>query len=154
DRAVFWSVRTLAKHLVEDNRGGEYEWREQLRGMSDVPFFVVDDAGGRVLVEVRGALLVTLAQQNVSEHPRVNDDNRFFDVFLRRHGVVPTAYMGIAGDTRFFEACLRPGDPVSVFGRIDESAEVRNDGYRDAPARILRLFSPTADAPVVISPTP
>src|SRR5262249_4940027 len=110
--------------------------------------FITDDTGARVFVSTGSAMWV-VEPPLINEHPHVNDENEVLCTFLRSRGVLPTNYMGIAGDTRFYEHALTTGDPISVYGDIDEVQSVHLDGYRDAPQKIIRLNG-TPDAPVII----
>ncbi len=137
-----WGLRTSGDELVR--------WREEIAEASTAPFQLVDDAGARVIVDPRFALCAIDAPL-VNEHPHVNDENPALSAFLRSRGVLPTQFMGIAGETRFYELRLRPGDGVSIYGRLEEHASVRAEGYRDAPERLLRMTG-TDEEPLVILP--
>jgi hypothetical protein len=129
--------------------GGEIVyWSEEIREDSRAPFWIVGDDGARVLV-VPTVTVWSASAPLVNEDPHVNDENAQLDRYLRSHGVLPTAYMGIAGDTRFYELALGAGEAISVYGDIDEMQGVHAEGYRDAPERIVRLFG-SHDAPLVV----
>lgn len=155
--AVACFVRLEVKTIVSRD-GGAFSitgpgtdittWREEIREASQVPFFVTDEMGGRLLVSTTSALWV-VDPDIVNEDPHVNDENHALCTFLRSRGIVPTAYMGIAGDTRFYERAIVTGERVSVYGDVDETQEVHAEGYRDAPERIVRING-SPDAPVIV----
>jgi hypothetical protein len=155
DPALVWLARLEQKTLVSPENafglgtGGNevVVWREEIHEMSATAFLVVD-AGARVLVDPRFAVCAVDAPL-VNEHPHVNDENPSFSAYLRSRGVLPTAFMGIAGEARFYEARLTPGAAVRIYGRVEEHASVVADGYRDAPLRTLRMAG-TAEEPLVV----
>jgi hypothetical protein len=115
------------------------------------PFFIVGDTGLRALVDVRFALVPgILADVTGAPAFQSADVDPALDGYLRKNGYLPNGFMGIDGDHRFFEASLRPGDPVSVFAVLEERAAVAGDGYRDAPQRMLHLVGSESKPPVVM----
>ena len=130
---MFW----LARVTIGQPEGDLVEWREQFRTGSQVPFDVVGKHGGRVRLDLGFARFDSRLRPISGDHPHVNDDNREFDTLLRANGVSPTAFMGIRGDTRFYETTFVEGSPITVYGRAESSEVVRSDGYRDAPERAL-----------------
>jgi len=159
-RCVLWRVRLEEKHRVDDDRGiletssrDRVRWQEEINEGAFARFWVRDSSGGRALVGTgpQGTCQIAFEPPNVSEHPHVNDENELLCRYLREHGVVPTNYMGIAGETRFFETYVLPGEAISVYGRVEEVSEVQAIGYRDAPVKFFRLVGST-EHPLVILP--
>jgi hypothetical protein len=112
-------------------RQNRWVWRAEIHEMSTAAFLVVDERA-RVLVDPRSAVCAVEAPL-VNEHPHVNDENPLLTTYLRSRGVLPTAFMGIAGETR----------------RVAEQVSVVADGYRDAPLRALHMVG-TYDEPLVV----
>jgi hypothetical protein len=146
--ALACRARMFEKATEQDPRGDEVEvWKPAVDGVLSVPF-VIEDGEGSVRIDANAAILVT-TEDFVNEHPHVNDENPELRAFLRRHGVLTTLYMGIAGDHRFLEAVLSPGEPVEAWGRVSETASVATAGYRDAAGR-TKTITGTPDDPCVL----
>lgn len=152
-RCAFWAARIAELAFLETANGDSMrQWKTAYEGTSTAPFWLVGDDGARILVaptEEQGAVDLTAELEDVGEHPLVNDDNPRFGAFLRGRGVLPTAFMGIAGDTRFAELVLHEGHSVEVYGAVDEIAVVERGGYRDGAAAVRRIVG-TADAPILM----
>lgn len=156
--AVLWATRADERRLVDvqdtfgNETGAERRWMHELDDHSREPFFVAGETGVRVRIELDHAEVVVPCP-DVTSAPRFQsaDVDPELDAYLRRNGYAPNGFMGIDGDHRFFEARVGPGDWVSAYGRVEESALVTSDGYRDAPARILRMVG-TELEPVIILP--
>lgn len=158
--AIVWRSSAEEKRLVSaEGRYGDRDetrqWVPQFEDQLRYPFFIVGDMGLRALVDVRFALVAgdmadvtgAPAFQSADVHPAL-------DAYLRKNGYLPNGFMGIDGDHRFFEASLRPGDPVSVFAELQERAAVASDGYRDAPQQTLHLAGSERRPPVLMLGTP
>jgi hypothetical protein len=147
---------------VDELRVAEYEyhpssgndrrvWRSKAVVEDSVPFWVVDDAGKRALVDPDDAE-VNLEVTNVGEHDCVNDDNPRLSDLLAKHGVPCVRYMGLLRGNEFTEVLLAPGDRVSIAGRC-RMTSVRAGagvvGYRDDHLIVPR-FGDEGNDPVVI----
>jgi hypothetical protein len=147
-QCVFWFATLEEKHIIDQDRGilasgapQELRWQEEISEGSYARFWLRDASGARGHVDMGGQSTCHFAFEppNVSDHPRVNDENARLCTYLRSHGILPGNYMGIAGDTRFFEHCVLPGDRISVFGQVQEHSVVQATEYRDAPMKLFRL---------------
>jgi hypothetical protein len=140
----------LEKRLAYNPQGREIvTWKVEIRDAGAVPFLLEGDGGRSVVVDPRGAVL-GFADEEVKEHPHVNDDNPAFRAYLRRNGILSTMFMGIAGDHRFFEAVIAPGDRVAVWGVVGEATNVVASGYRDAAARTMTITGTPQDPCVLL----
>ncbi|MBI5531140.1 MAG: hypothetical protein HY898_00390 [Deltaproteobacteria bacterium] len=147
-QCVFWYARLEEKHVVDQDRGilasGARElvqWREAICQGSYARFWIRDASGARAHVDMGEQATCHFAfdPPNVSDHPRVNDENERLCTYLRSHGILPGNYMGIAGDTRFYEQCVLPGDRIAVFGQVQEHSVVQTTEYRDMPVKLFRF---------------
>jgi hypothetical protein len=150
---VLVEVALLEKKYVEEgNNPGHYEWIEQFREVLCAPFFLVDDDGARARIDPsRGVVKLPLC--DVSDHPHVNADGPEIDAFLRRHGVPPTAYIGLTGNYRFLEAVVAPGERVAVSAVVERQLlhlPAEAQGYRGAPVEVPVLAH--GAEPLVILP--
>ncbi|MCW5832401.1 MAG: hypothetical protein KIS78_08185 [Labilithrix sp.] len=147
---AFWAVHLLTKVRTEDRHGREIVvWRTDVEASSARPFWLVDDRGDGVLVEPEGAHVSVPTARLDPDHPHLNDENPTFRAFLRSHGVLTTAFMGVAGEHQFFESALRHGELLAAYGRVDEVARPAPQGYRDGLARDRRLRSVDGE-PIVL----
>ncbi len=130
--ACAYCMVRLEQRRVREERGYEEVLGEPVIEVgSAATFWLVGDDGGKVLVDPSAARS-DLPRTHVSEHPRVNDENAAFASFLRSQGVLPTMYMGIGGDYRFFESIVASGAKVSVWGAVRDGRVAAPAGYRDA----------------------
>jgi hypothetical protein len=144
----------LREKQLDESRQGDvtYTWFSQVREQLTAPFWIVDDAGSRAFVDPEHAL-IELPLEDVREHPRVNDGNPDLARYLRAHGVMPTRYMGIAGEHRFLEVVLAAGARVALSGVprmcVMHVPALARASYRDAPIEVP-TFSDAPDEPLVI----
>jgi hypothetical protein len=137
--SVLVSSRLLEKRMVTDERGNDrMAWVHLFHEENGAPFFLVGADGARVLVHPRGGELL-LPEADLAEHPHVNDENPRFAEYMRKQGVRTTRYMGIAGDHKFFERAVRPGDRIAVDGWVDETSLRGGGGYRDSMQSVPRM---------------
>jgi hypothetical protein len=128
---AYYVVRLEQRRVREERGYEEVLWEPVIEIGSLATFWLVGDDGAKVLVDPSAALS-DLPRTHVSEHPRVNDENADFAAFLRSQGVLPTMYMGIGGDYRFFESIVVSGSKVSVWGSVRDGRVAAPAGYRDA----------------------
>jgi hypothetical protein len=156
EECVFWFARAEEKRLVDRQNtwgtpaGGDpvMSWVEAFRDLSKAPFWVVDETGARVHVDLERAVS-GVDGPDVSDLPRLSALDPELEAYLRKNGVVPVEFMGISGDFRFHEARVHRGSSISVYGLVEEASVEVAGAYRDGPARVLRLTG-TDDAPLVV----
>jgi hypothetical protein len=151
---VLVEVALLEKKFVEEGRNpGHYEWVEQFREVLAAPFFLVDDDGARASIEPQRGV-VRLSLLDVSDHPHVNADGPEINAFLRRHGVPPTAYIGLTGNYHFLESVLAPGERVAISAVVERRLlrlPAESHGYRGDPVEVP-VFAHGAEPLVILPP--
>lgn len=152
---VAWMARVEEKSTIVVRSGvaftvDEPYFREQFLQIARAAFDVDVDGGGRIRVDV-GLTNLTLVLANVNEHPHVNDENPAFSAFMRSAGIPTTLHMGIAGEHRFFEAVIRAGDRVSVYGTAASTPVLVAGGYRGVMEEQLSLQGSDAN-PLIVAP--
>jgi hypothetical protein len=146
--AAFDKKALLDKSHFELLESDKWYFQRQLELTRRVPFWLVDEAGDRVLVADDPGMS-RFGMVSVDEHPHVNEEHPAVAVLLRGHGIMMTRFMGIDGDHRFWEAPLVPDAHVAVLGTLEETADVVTAGYRDA-SRTRRTLRGTAHDPLVL----
>lgn len=149
EACVLVSSRLLEKRMVTDERGNDrLAWVHVFYEENGAPFFLAGPDGARVLVHPRGGEIL-LPELDLAEHPHVNDENPRFAEYMRRQGVRTTRYMGIAGDHKFAERAVRPGDRIAVEGWVGETSIRGGGGYRDS-VQTLPLLALTPSEPLFV----
>jgi hypothetical protein len=151
---VAWMARVEEKSNIVVRGGVSFDvdepyFREQLHQTTCAPFWIDVDGGGRLRVD-DGPTNISLGPACVNDHPHVNDENPAFAAFMRSGGMLTTLHMGIAGEHRFFEAFLRAGDRVSVYGTVASTQVLVGGGYRGVVEEQLSLRGDEA-RPLVIA---
>jgi hypothetical protein len=175
---VYWHVRLIGRRVMQGmnlgiNTASPEVWSPQLVLSSRSSFWLVQEDGTRVLVEVedpegatharesdddagdtergeRDSVVAVAPLEDVSDHPCVNEEDEHLNVFLRSHEIVPIEEMGRSGEYRFLEARIVPGQRITVWGRVAELPSRVAAGYRDAASTIRRLTATTADPLIII----
>lgn len=146
---VLVSSRAHEKRMVTDERGNDrMAWVHLFYEENGAPFFLVGPDGARVLVHPRAGEIL-LPELDLREHPHVNDENPRFAEYMRRQGVRTTRYMGIAGDHKFLERAVRPGDRIAVEGWVDEASLRGGGGYRDS-MQAVPMMQATPNEPLFV----
>jgi hypothetical protein len=129
---VLWTVA-----LVEDKKFA-------FRVVSSGHFWIADEAGDRVLVDPRDAM-IALTPNVVTDHPSINRHNVELDAFLRHHGVL------FDEKHHFYEAIIVADQRVSIWGRAWESAGAVNTGYRGGVTNAKVIGSRMGDCAVILA---
>lgn len=162
--AIFWEASVLRRRLSllpASRREGPSStpWNLVFVDTGVTTFTLVDDAGGRmrVVVQDASAVLARVSPAAVSDHPRVNRDDAQLGAYLRAHGITPGPQMGKAGALHFLEACIAPGDRVTVYGSLravprarDSDSESEPRSYRAPHGEELAMIGTEAD-PIVLT---
>jgi hypothetical protein len=130
--------------------GFEPYWGIVLDRVTTTAFHLVDDAGSAIDVVADRAIVHLPPVPVDGETARLNDQDEALATLLRDNGAVPSAFMGITGDFKFLEACVRPGDRVWAFGKVEETGVVEATQYRDRVRTTKRIVG-TDDARVIVS---
>jgi hypothetical protein len=102
-------------------------------------FWIIDDAGDRVLVAPAFLVLLGAPTDVGASIPEVVAEASPLGAFLLSKGILPVPYMGIDGAHRFRESVILPGDRVQAFGRVAETHAASMSAYRSGTTTVKSL---------------